>query len=437
MRVSVFGLGYVGSVSAACFAERQHSVIGVDINPVKAEIINKGRAPIIEPQLNELIERAVNNNNLTAITDTESAIFKTDISFVCVGTPSNSNGSLNTQYLENACTDIGKALAKKNSFHTVVIRSTLLPGTMKNIVIPILEKATGWKAGRDFGACINPEFLREGTAVDDFNNPSRTIIGTTDERSRTMLTELYRDLPCPIIHCPIEVAEMSKYADNAWHANKIAFANEIGALCKNFGVDSHQLMDIFCQDTKLNISTRYLKPGFAFGGSCLPKDLRALTHKARTMDIDTPLLNSLLVSNQTKIDAGMDMITAAGRKKIGILGFSFKAGTDDLRESPMVQIIERLIGKGYELRLYDQSVQIAKLVGANRDYIMKAIPHIERLMVDNVTDVLAHAEVIVIGNNAPEFAAVGQWLRPEQQIIDFVRIPNLEQQHEHYSGICW
>jgi GDP-mannose 6-dehydrogenase len=411
MRVSVFGLGYVGSVSSACFAERQHNVIGVDTNQVKVDLINSGRTPIIEPGLEKLISRAVNNNCLSAITDSENAVLKSDVSFVCVGTPSNNNGSLNTKYLENVCTDIGCALAKKNSFHVVVIRSTLLPGTMRDIVIPILEQQTGWKAGKDFGVCNNPEFLREGSAIDDFNNPSRTIISATDERSGDMVAQLYQDLPAPIVRCPIEVGEMIKYADNAWHANKITFANEIGAFCKAQNIDSHQVMDIFCRDTKLNISPSYLKPGFAFGGSCLPKDLRALTHKARSMDMKMPLLNALLESNRAQIETGLDIIAAIGKKKIGILGFSFKAGTDDLRESPMVQIIERLIGKGYDLRLYDKSVHLAKLVGANRDYIFKTIPHIERLMVDDIQQVLAHAEAIVIGNNASEFAEITEWLR--------------------------
>ncbi len=436
MRVSIFGLGYVGSVSAACFAERKHHVIGVDTNPVKVDMIKSGRSPIIEPQLSELIEHAVNNNYLTATIDTENAIFKTDISFVCVGTPSNNNGSIDTRHLENACRDIGQALAKKNSFHTVAIRSTLLPGTMRNIVIPILENVTGWTAGKDFGVCNNPEFLREGTAIDDFNHPAKTVIGSTDSRSGNMVAELYQGLPGQIIHCAIETGEMIKYTDNAWHANKITFANEIGAFCKANNIDSHQVMDVFCQDDRLNISRAYLKPGFAFGGSCLPKDLRALTHKARNQDLQLPLLHSILTSNQVQIEQALETITSHGKKSIGILGFSFKAGTDDLRESPMVQIIERLIGKGYDLKLYDQSVNIAKLVGANRDYIMKAIPHIERLMANDVQEVLAPSEVIVIGHNAPEFAQIGEWLRPEQQIVDFVRIPTLEK-HQHYNGICW
>lgn len=437
MRISVFGLGYVGSVSAACFAERGHQVIGVDINQAKCDIINSGRAPIVEAQLDDLIQRNVNNNNLSATTNAESAVLQSDISFVCVGTPSNSNGSLNTEYLEKACVDLGRAIAKKNSYHTVVIRSTILPGTMAKIVIPILEQETGRKTGQDFGICNNPEFLREGSAVDDFNNASRTIIGGIDERSQNMVAELYANIPGTIIRCPIETAEMIKYADNAWHAAKVVFANEIGAFCKASNIDSHYVMDILCRDVRQNISPAYLKPGFAFGGSCLPKDLRALTYMARNADAKIPMLDALLKSNEAQIERGLEMIMATGKKSIGVLGFSFKAGTDDLRSSPLVAIIERLIGKGYDLRLYDSFVNLSRLIGANRDYIFKTIPHIEKLMVNDIHQVLAHAEVIVIGNNASEFSSLAEWLQPHQEIIDFVRIPELEQKHEYYNGISW
>jgi GDP-mannose 6-dehydrogenase len=437
MRISVFGLGYVGSVSAACLAARGHFVMGVDTNPAKVDLINSGQAPIIEPDLDPILSDAVKSGNLIATTDSEAAIFKSDISLVCVGTPSHGNGSLDERHLSNACGQIGSAMAKKNSFHTVVIRSTILPGTMKGKIIPMLEMQTGWKAGRDFGICNNPEFMREGSAVHDFNHPPKTVIGESDPRSGDMVQELYRGLPGPVIRCPIEVGEMVKYANNAWHALKVVFANEIGSFCKASGIDSHQVMDIFCKDTKLNLSPYYLKPGFAFGGSCLPKDIRALTYAAHKSDLILPLLESILPSNRMQIEQAIETILATGKKAIGILGFSFKSGTDDLRESPIVDVIERLIGKGCDLWLYDQSVNLAKLIGANRDYIFKAVPHIKKLMVDNIQDVLAHAEVIVIGNNAPEFSRLNEWLRPDQQVIDFVRIKPVEESHARYHGISW
>jgi len=437
MKISIFGLGYVGSVSAACFADRGHHVIGVDPNPTKVELMNGGHAPIVEPELAALAQTAVANRLMRATTNAAEAVADSDISFVCVGTPSRTNGSLNFSHLENVCDEIGTALAKKTGFHVVVIRSTILPGTMHSFVIPQLERKSGKKAGIDFGVCNNPEFLREGTAIFDFRNPPKTVIGETDTRSGDIVQSLYADLPGPMIRCSIEVGEMVKYADNAWHAVKVSFANEIGKFCKAAKIDSHKVMDIFCQDLKLNLSPYYMRPGFAFGGSCLPKDVRALTYQARAMDISTPLLGSLLPSNRDQIEFGFDMITRTEKRKIGILGFSFKAGTDDLRESPLVDVIERLIGKGFDLRLYDGNVNIARLTGANRDYIFKVIPHIERLMVERIDDVLAHAEVIVIGNNAPEFADIAPRLRPDQRVIDFVRIRKIEQDHKNYDGICW
>jgi GDP-mannose 6-dehydrogenase len=437
MKVSVFGLGYVGSVSAACFADRGHQVIGVDPHQAKVDLMRKGRAPIVEPELGDMTSRAVARKLMSATGDCEEALLKSEISFVCVGTPSRANGSLDLDHLEGVCAQIGRALRKKNAYHVVAVRSTVLPGTMRSLVIPVLEKSSGRTASVDFGVCNNPEFLREGTAIYDFRNPPKTVIGETDARSGDMVQALYDGLPGPMIRCPIEIGEMVKYADNAWHAVKVAFANEIGKFCKAAAIDSHQVMDIFCQDTKLNISPYYLRPGFAFGGSCLPKDVRALTYKARSMDVSTPLLDSLIPSNRAQMEAGLDMIVKSGAKRVGILGFSFKSGTDDLRESPLVDVIERLVGKGFDLRLYDKNVSIARLVGANRDYILKVIPHIERLMLDSIDDVIAHADVIVIGNNAPEFRDIADRLRPEQLVVDFVRIKPIEEAHAHYQGICW
>ncbi len=437
MNVSIFGLGYVGAVSAACLADLGHTVVGVDPNPTKVDLINAGKAPVVEAGLGELTSRAVQLGRLRATADPEPAVRATQVTLVCVATPSQSNGNLDFRYLEKVCVEIGTALARKRDFHVVVIRSTVLPRTLRETVIPLLERASGKRAGTDFGVCNNPEFLREGSAVHDFRNPSKTVIGASDPFSGDLVQSLYDGLPGPVFRCTIEVGEMIKYADNAWHAAKVAFANEIGKVCKSLDIDSHEVMEVFCQDSKLNLSPCYLKPGFAFGGSCLPKDLRAITYRARSRDVATPLLSAILASNREHIEYGIALILAARSKSVGILGFSFKAGTDDLRESPLVEVIERLIGKGYDLKLYDASVNIAKLTGANRDYILKAIPHIERLMVATIDEVIDHCDVIVIGNRSPEFAAVADRLRSHQLVIDFVRIPEIERQHENYSGICW
>ncbi len=437
MNISIFGLGYVGAVSAACFADLGHTVVGVDPNRTKVDLINAGRAPVIEAQLGELTLRAVQAKRLRATPDAETAVKGTQVTFICVATPSQANGSLDLRYLEKVCAEIGTALASKPDFHVVVIRSTVLPGTVRQTVIPILERASGKRAGAGFGVCNNPEFLREGTAVSDFLSPAKTVIGSTDAYSGNLVQSLYDGLPGPVSRCAIEVGEMIKYADNAWHATKVTFANEIGKICKSLAIDSHEVMDLFCQDTKLNLSGSYLKPGFAFGGSCLPKDLRALTYRARSCDVPTPLLSSVITSNREHIEHGLSLILAARSKSVGVLGFSFKAGTDDLRESPLVEVIERLIGKGYDLRLYDRNVHLAKLTGANREYILKAIPHIERLMVSTLDEAIDRSDVIVIGNRAPEFAEVAARLRKHQLVIDFVRIAEIERQHENYSGICW
>lgn len=437
MNISVFGLGYVGSVSAGCLANQGHKVIGVDPVRTKADLINDGLSPIIEADIAEIISSMVSRGNLRATNDSAEAVSSTDLSFVCVGTPSQQNGNLDLRYIRRVCEEIGGALRKKQDWHVVVIRSTVLPGTVRKIVIPILEEASGKQAGKDFGVCHNPEFLREGSAVKDFHSPPKTVIGQYDLRSGEIVAGLYRTLDAPLIRTELEVSEMVKYIDNGWHALKIGFANEIGNLSKEFGVDSHEVMDIFCQDRKLNISCAYLKPGFAFGGSCLPKDLRAISYQARLHDVETPILSSILPSNDVQIRRGIDLVVKRERKRIGILGFSFKAGTDDLRESPMIELIERLIGKGFDLRIYDRNVKIASLTGANRDFILNRIPHISRLMVDSVKHVLEHAETIVIGNGDPEFKDVPVQTRDGQFIVDLVRIADLRSADGKYDGICW
>ena len=437
MKISIFGLGYVGAVSAACLANDGHNVLGVDPVPTKVELINQGHSPIIEADISELIASTVKSGRLRATDDTTLAILETDLSFICVGTPSQTNGNLDLSYIRRVCEQIGQALKDKPARHTVVIRSTILPGTMRNIVIPVLEEFSGKKAGKDFGVCNNPEFLREGTAVKDFKAPPKTVIGQIDQASGDLLASLYEKLDAPLIRTDMETAEMVKYVDNSWHALKIGFANEIGNLAKAFNIDAHAVMNIFCQDKKLNISPAYLMPGFAFGGSCLPKDLRALAYQAKTHDLQLPIMNSILPSNEMQVGRGLQLIMEKGHRKIGILGFSFKAGTDDLRESPMIEVIERLLGKGHDLRIYDKNVHIASLVGANRDFILNRIPHISKLMVDEMGAVLDHAETVVIGNKDPDFQGVPGRLRDGQVLVDFVRIGNRRSEKGKYDGICW
>ncbi|EIM65122.1 nucleotide sugar dehydrogenase [Desulfobacter postgatei] len=437
MKISIFGMGYVGAVSAGCLAGEGHEIIGVDSVQAKVDLINKGLTPIIEKDIGELIQAAVKEGRLQATTDAAEAVAATDISFVCVGTPSQLNGNLDLKYIRRVCEKIGSALQEKNGHHVVVIRSTILPGTMRSVVIPTLETASGKKAGKGFGVCNNPEFLREGTAVYDFHNPPKTVIGEIDAASGDILAELYQKMDAPIIRTDLETAEMVKYVDNCWHALKVGFANEVGNICKAVGTDGHRVMDIFCKDTKLNLSPYYLKPGFAFGGSCLPKDLRALTYKGKSLDLELPILNSIIPSNLLQIERGLNMILTRPGRKVGVLGFSFKAGTDDLRESPMVEVIERLLGKGYDIRIYDKNVNLARLVGANRDYILNLIPHIAKMMVQSVDDILAHADTIVIGNNDPEFEAAMERISGNQIVIDLVRVAQKQSHEGVYDGICW
>lgn len=437
MKICVFGLGYVGAVSAACLAQDGHQVIGIDPEPNKVDLINAGKTPIIEKGIGTIIKEQVNKGNLRASTDAAGSIPNADILFICVGTPSLGNGNIDLKAIRHVCEQIGEALASQDNAPVIVIRSTMLPGTMRQVVIPTLEASSGKRAGNDFGVCINPEFLREGTSVFDYYNPPKTVIGELAKSSGDLLATIYARMPAPLIRTDIETAEMVKYADNAWHALKVGFANEIGNICKGVGVDAHRVMDIFCQDTKLNISPYYLKPGFAFGGSCLPKDLRALIYKAKTLDLSLPILNSILPSNQLQIDRGVQAVIDKGNRKVGILGFSFKAGTDDLRESPVVELTERLLGKGYDLKIYDRNVSIASIHGANRDYIINHIPHISRLMASSVDEVLSHAKTIVIGNGAAEFTDISTRIGHGQNIIDFVRINASRSVAGVYEGLCW
>jgi GDP-mannose 6-dehydrogenase len=424
-------------VSAACFARAGHEVIGADVNSLKVEIINGGRSPIVEPGIEEMIAQAVREGRLRATTDTVEAVSNSDLSLVCVGTPGNPNGSLDLTFVKRVCRQIGEAMAGARRYHIVVMRSTMLPGTMEDTVIPALEVYSGKRAGRDFGVAVNPEFLREGTSIEDFQNPPFTLIGAEDEDTAATLRRLYANTDAPVLTVGIKEAEMVKYASNSFHALKVTFANEIGNICKAMGADSHQVMDIFCKDTKLNLSPMYLKPGFAFGGSCLPKDLRALNYRARELDVEVPLLSSILASNRRQVERAVEMVLQTGRKSVGVLGLSFKSGTDDLRESPMVTLIETLIGKGLRLSIYDRDVELARLFGANKNYIEQEIPHISSLMQSDLNRVVEASEVIIIGKKEDEFRMLEDKLNNGRVVIDLVRLLNGADGRASYQGMCW
>jgi GDP-mannose 6-dehydrogenase len=437
MRISVFGLGYVGAVTAATLARNGHHIVGVDNNASKVQMMNAGIAPVVEPGLNELLGSVVAQGRLMATTNPNAAVAETELSIVCVGTPSQKNGKVITHAVGEVSAQIGRALCKKVPGHVVVLRSTVPPGSMRNFVRPTLERHSGGRVGATFGLAHNPEFLREGTAIADFDNPPKTVIGAFDQMAADKTAELYHGLSAPLMQTTVEVSELVKYVDNVWHALKVCFANEVGNVCKAVGVDSHNVMDIFCKDTKLNISTQYLRPGFAFGGSCLPKDTAALAHRARELDLELPIIGHILSSNRMQIQRAVDMIAAKGKRRISVLGLSFKAGTDDLRESPLVHLVEQLIGKGFDVRVYDQCVRLSILTGANKDYINNVIPHIHELMVDSLDEALAHAELVVVGNNAPEMAQVPAHLSGQQLLFDLARIGGVADLADRYEGVNW
>ena len=436
MRISIFGLGYVGAVCAGCLSARGHEVVGVDVSSTKIDLINKGKSPIVEPGLEELLQQGLKTNRLRGTTDVAAAVRDTDMSFICVGTPSKKNGDLGLEYIEGVCREIGFALRDKAERHTVVVRSTVLPGTVKNVVIPIIEDCSGKQAGVDFGVAVNPEFLRESTAIKDYDFPPITVIGELDKTSGDLLETLYRELDAPIIRKDIEVAEMIKYTCNVWHAAKVTFANEIGNIAKAVGVDGREVMDVVCQDHKLNLSKYYMRPGFAFGGSCLPKDVRALSYRASSLDVEAPLIGSLMRSNSAQVQKAFDIIAAQDKRKVALLGLSFKAGTDDLRESPLVELAEMLIGKGFDLRIYDRNVEYARVHGANKDYIESKIPHVSSLLDSDFDGVVDNADVIVLGNRDELFAPLAQRAPEGKHVIDLVGfMPKAS--HGNAEGICW
>jgi len=439
LSISIFGLGYVGSVSAACLARGGHRVTGVDVNSAKVEMLASGRSPILEPRMSELVAEGHKAHRLHATTDGVAAVRDSDISFVCVGTPSLRSGKLDLSHIEHVAREIGTALKEKQSHHVVVLRSTVLPGTTESLVIPILQNASGRRAGADFTVCYNPEFMREGSSVADFLEPPYTILGAQSPEHLTLLRKIYESTPGPRFETSIPVAEMVKYASNVFHAVKVGFANEMGTLCKHLGIDTETVTRIFTSDTKLNISPAYLSPGFAFGGSCLPKDLRALAYRAKELDLSLPLLEALMPSNAEHLDRAVDAVLHTNKKKVSLLGLSFKAGTDDLRESPQVQLVKRLLGEGCQVRIWDRDVSLGCLAGSNRQYVEEVIPHIGSLLSADLEQVVRSAEVVILGNKSAKREELSQYLDPSQIVLDLV---NLDRSHRpekpaEYLGICW
>lgn len=436
MRISIFGLGYVGAVCAGCLSARGHEVVGVDVSPAKINLINQGKSPIVEPGLEELLQQGRSSGRLRGTTDVADAIANSDLSMLCVGTPSKRNGDLELDYIESVCREIGFVLRNKAERHTVVVRSTVLPGTVKNVVIPILEDCSGKKAGVDFGVAVNPEFLRESTAIQDYDHPPMTVIGELDKTAGDALESLYSELDAPIIRKSIETAEMIKYTCNVWHATKVTFANEIGNIAKAVGVDGREVMDVVCQDHKLNLSRYYMKPGFAFGGSCLPKDVRALNYRATSLDVNAPLIGSLMRSNEAQVQHAFDIISSHDKRKVGLLGLSFKAGTDDLRESPLVELAEMLIGKGFDLAIYDRNVEYARVHGANKEYIESKIPHVSSLLDSDFNRVIERSDLIVLGNADERFRRLVEEQLDGKQIVDLVGFMS-HTSGNGSEGICW
>lgn len=439
MNICVLGLGYVGAVSCGCLAELGHNVIGVDIAEQKVDRINRGESPIIEEGLAEILRKAADEGRLSATTDTEEAIKKSEVALVCVGTPSTPTGGVNSIYLERVCEQIGEAVKKHNiPFITVLNRSTSLPHVHRRL-IEILEKTSGRKMGSGIGYCCHPEFLREGAAVYDFYNPPKIVFGATDKHSEALCKKLYPNIDAETFFVTPDIAAMVKYADNCFHAVKVTFGNEMGMLCKQFGIDGHAVMDIFCADHKLNISPKYLKPGFAFGGSCLPKDLRAVLDASREYAAPLPMLAGTMDSNKHQVEAVFKRVTNNSkqpRPRLGVIGLAFKEGTDDVRESPMVTLVERATGKGLPVRIYDQHLAVQSLVGANLSFALESIPHLAELLSDDLAAVIHDSDVIVVAHRlSPEKWSMIKW-RDDQRIIDLANVSSLHKK-PNYDGLYW
>ncbi len=438
MKISIFGLGYVGAVSLACLSRDGHDVIGVDIDQTKLDLIMAGKTPVVEEGMVALMDKVAASGKVSVTTDAGKAVRESELSLICVGTPSAANGSQDQGAILRLAVEIGKAIKAKSAPHVVVFRSTLVPGTVEDVLRPIVEEHSGKKDGVDFHLCFQPEFLREGSSIRDYDKPPFTIVGANHDYPVEQLRALFGHLPCKFIQTSVRSAEMMKYSCNNFHALKITFANETARLCNALGVDPFEVMDLMCQDTQLNISKAYLKPGFAFGGSCLPKDLRATTYLAKIHDVEVPMLSGILPSNRVHLDLALQKILETGKRKIGFIGLSFKTGTDDLRESPLVTLAEQLIGKGMQLSIYDPEVNLAKLLGANRSFIEKHLPHIGEMLLEEVADVIAQSEVVVVGLSGPEIInGLVAAVRPDQLVLDFVNLPTLDAIRGQVVGLCW
>jgi len=438
MKISIFGLGYVGAVSLACLARDGHPVIGVDIDEAKLDLIRQGRTPVVEEGMVELMARAAKSGRVAVTTDVARAVRDSELSIVCVGTPSAPNGNQDQSAMLNLARDLGRAMREKAAGHVFVFRSTLVPGTVEEVLRPILERESGKKDGVDFHVCFQPEFLREGTSIRDYDKPPFTIVGANAEAPAAKLRELFGDLDCEFYATSIRAAEMVKYCCNNFHALKITFANETARLCEALGVDPFQVMDLVCRDRHLNISAAYLKPGFAFGGSCLPKDLRATTYMSKMRDVELPMHASILPSNRAHIEHAIAKVLASGKRRVGMIGLSFKTGTDDLRESPLVLLAEHFIGKGLKLQVYDPEVHLSRLLGANRRFIEQHVPHIGSLMRSDIEGVIAESDVLVVGlADQRVFDVLEREVRPDQTVLDLVRMPRGTSVRGQVMGLCW
>ncbi len=433
MNISIFGLGYVGCVGMGCLASQGHKIIGVDVSDKKVELINQGVPTIVEKDIDKLIMDGHKKGMVSATKDFVKAVHSSDISFICVGTPSSDNGHLDLTYIMKTAEQIGEALKEKTGFHVVVIRSTVFPGTNEKVG-QLIADISGKEIDKDYAIVSNPEFLREGTAVNDYLNPPLTVIGSSSEKAVDIMKQVYEWSSAPVEIVPIGVAEMIKYVNNSYHALKVVFANEIGSICKKLNIDSHEVMRIFCMDKQLNISPYYFRPGFAYGGSCLPKDLRGLQTLAHDLYLDTPVLNAISPSNSTLIERQTEAIEKFGKKKIGVLGLSFKAGTDDMRNSPIIHIIESLHGKGFEVKIFDKNVSLSRIIGKNKSVIEERLPHLSTMLIDNMEEVTDWADVLIIANKDSKFSEIVT--KPEQIIVDLVRVKELEK-YNNYNGLWW
>jgi GDP-mannose 6-dehydrogenase len=438
MKISIFGLGYVGAVSLACLARDGHSVIGVDVDEAKLDLIRSGKTPVVEEGMVDLMARVAAAGKVSVTKDAVQAVLDSELSLICVGTPSAPNGSQDQSAMLKLAHDLGRAMREKSGGHVFVFRSTLVPGTVEDVLRPIVEQESGKKDGRDFHVCFQPEFLREGTSIRDYDRPPFTVVGANAEGASARLRELFGHLPCEFHVTSIRAAEMVKYCCNNFHALKITFANETARLCEALGVDAFQVMDLVCKDKQLNISPAYLKPGFAFGGSCLPKDLRATMYLAKTRDVEIPMLGNVLASNRMHVEHAIGKVLASGRRRVGMIGLSFKTGTDDLRESPLVLIAEQFIGKGLSLLVYDPEVHLSRLLGANRRFIEQHVPHIGSLMRERIESVIDESDILVVGlSDAKIFEALARQVREDQLVIDLVNIPHREALRGKVAGLCW